>query len=196
MPTDPRIYWVSASKSSLASSDGSPLTPTQTEPIDAKVRTQPHVASVQTPFLAQSPSVSSDGEIAFSVVYLDSIGGTVSTAATTSGRTVLFPRKIVWMALLGLFTVQVGFIYGVGIATALSVLIAMVSATIKFSVFPAFICGGQKVIQECGIGLAAAVAFNATLIRSMLVPALMQWWGSTNWWLPNFLVKRIPRTEL
>jgi RND superfamily putative drug exporter len=70
------------------------------------------------------------------------------------------------------------------------------AATIMFSVFAAFVFGGQRVIQEFGIGLAAAVAFDATVIRSMLVPALMQWWGSANWWLPKFLVKRAPKLEL
>ena len=70
------------------------------------------------------------------------------------------------------------------------------AATIMFSVFAAFVFGGQRVIQEFGIGLAAAVAFDATVIRSMLVPALMQWWGSANWWLPEFLEKRIPKIKV
>ncbi len=70
------------------------------------------------------------------------------------------------------------------------------AATIMFSVFAAFVFGGERVIQEFGIGLAAAVAFDATVIRSMLVPALMQWWGPANWWLPPFLEKRMPKIKL
>jgi RND superfamily putative drug exporter len=66
------------------------------------------------------------------------------------------------------------------------------AATIMFSVFAAFVFGGQRVIQEFGIGLAVAVALDATVIRSMLVPALMQWWGSANWWLPGFLQRHLP----
>jgi len=66
------------------------------------------------------------------------------------------------------------------------------AATIMFSVFAAFVFGGQRIIQEFGIGLATAVAIDATVIRSMLVPALMQWWGKANWWLPGFLEKRLP----
>ena len=78
-----------------------------------------------------------------------------------------------------------------GLATTGGVITA--AATIMFSVFIAFVFGGQRVIQEFGIGLATAVAIDATIIRSMLVPALMQWWGSANWWLPSFLEKRLPK---
>jgi len=70
------------------------------------------------------------------------------------------------------------------------------AATIMFSVFVAFVFGGQRVIQEFGIGLATAVAIDATIIRSMLVPALMQWWGSANWWLPSFLKNRLPKIKV
>jgi RND superfamily putative drug exporter len=70
------------------------------------------------------------------------------------------------------------------------------AATIMFSVFAAFVFGGQRVIQEFGIGLATAVAIDATIIRSMLVPALMQWWGSANWWIPSFLENRLPKIKV
>ena len=70
------------------------------------------------------------------------------------------------------------------------------AATIMFSVFAAFVFGGERIIQEFGIGLAAAVAFDATIIRSALVPALMQWWGPANWWLPAFLEKRLPKIKI
>jgi RND superfamily putative drug exporter len=70
------------------------------------------------------------------------------------------------------------------------------AATIMFSVFIAFVFGGQRVIQEFGIGLAAAVAFDATIIRSALVPALMQWWGPANWWLPSWLDRLLPKIKI
>ena len=70
------------------------------------------------------------------------------------------------------------------------------AATIMFSVFIAFVFGGQRIIQEFGIGLAAAVAFDATVIRSALVPALMQWWGKANWWLPSWLENRLPKIKI
>ena len=70
------------------------------------------------------------------------------------------------------------------------------AATIMFSVFCAFVFGGQRIIQEFGIGLASAVLFDATVIRSALVPALMQWWGAANWWLPAPLAKILPKVKI
>jgi RND superfamily putative drug exporter len=70
------------------------------------------------------------------------------------------------------------------------------AATIMFAVFSAFVFGGQRIIQEFGVGLAAAVLVDATIIRSALVPALMQWWGSANWWLPSWLERRLPRFSI
>jgi RND superfamily putative drug exporter len=70
------------------------------------------------------------------------------------------------------------------------------AATIMFSVFAAFVFGGQRIIQEFGVGLAAAVLFDATLIRSALVPGLMQWIGNANWWFPTWLEKMLPRISL
>ena len=70
------------------------------------------------------------------------------------------------------------------------------AATIMFAVFSAFIFGGERVIQEFGVGLAAAVLFDATVIRSALVPALMQWWGPANWWLPTWLERILPKVRV
>ena len=70
------------------------------------------------------------------------------------------------------------------------------AATIMFSVFAAFVFGGQRIIQEFGVGLAAAVLFDATLIRSALVPALMQWLGKSNWWFPKRLENMLPKISI
>jgi RND superfamily putative drug exporter len=70
------------------------------------------------------------------------------------------------------------------------------AATIMFSVFAAFVFGGQRIIQEFGVGLAAAVLVDATIIRSALVPALMQWLGAANWWLPHWLERLLPRFSI
>lgn len=70
------------------------------------------------------------------------------------------------------------------------------AATIMFAVFTAFVFGGQRIIQEFGVGLAAAVLFDATVIRSALVPALMQWWGTANWWLPAWLDRILPKFKV
>ena len=44
-------------------------------------------------------------------------------------------------------------------------------------------------IKQFGIGLAAGIIFDATVIRALLVPALMRMLGRWNWWLPRWLAK-------
>jgi putative drug exporter of the RND superfamily len=52
-------------------------------------------------------------------------------------------------------------------------------------------------IKPFAIGLAAAIIFDATVIRALLVPALMRMLGDANWWMPNWtrVVLRIPQRE-
>lgn len=69
------------------------------------------------------------------------------------------------------------------------------AATIMFFVFSAFIFGGERIIKELAVGLSAAIIFDATIIRSALVPALMQLWGKANWWLPKSIEKLIPNVK-
>jgi RND superfamily putative drug exporter len=40
-------------------------------------------------------------------------------------------------------------------------------------------------IKQFGIGLAAGIIFDATVIRTLLVPSLMRLFGRWNWWLPE-----------
>jgi putative drug exporter of the RND superfamily len=49
-------------------------------------------------------------------------------------------------------------------------------------------------MKEMGIGLAAAVLIDATLIRAVLLPATMKLLGDHNWYLPNWL-GWLPRLE-
>jgi len=70
------------------------------------------------------------------------------------------------------------------------------AATIMFFVFSAFIFGGERIIKELAVGLSAAIVFDATVIRSAFVPALMQLWGKANWWLPNFLNMKLPKIRI
>ena len=70
------------------------------------------------------------------------------------------------------------------------------AATIMIAVFVAFVFGGQRVIAEFGIGLAAAVALDAFILRTILVPAVMHLFGRGNWWLPGWLDRRLPRLSV
>ena len=46
-------------------------------------------------------------------------------------------------------------------------------------------------IKEFAIGLAAGIIFDATVIRALLVPALMRLLGNANWWLPDWTRKAL-----
>jgi uncharacterized membrane protein YdfJ with MMPL/SSD domain len=61
------------------------------------------------------------------------------------------------------------------------------AASIMFVVFAVFVTLKFVFIQELGLGLAVAVLIDATLIRSVLLPATMTLLGDWNWWLPPFL---------
>lgn len=70
------------------------------------------------------------------------------------------------------------------------------AALIMIFVFGAFILEGQRVIAEFGVGLAAAVAIDAFLIRTVLVPAVMHSLGNANWWLPGWLDRILPHLSV
>jgi RND superfamily putative drug exporter len=60
------------------------------------------------------------------------------------------------------------------------------------AVFSAFVFMGQRSVAEFGIGLAAAVALDAFVLRTVLMPAVMYLCGRANWWLPRWLDRRLP----
>ena len=70
------------------------------------------------------------------------------------------------------------------------------AALIMIFVFAGFILGGERVIAEFGIGLAAAVAIDAFFLRTVLVPALMHLIGPANWWLPGWLDRILPHLSV
>jgi len=70
------------------------------------------------------------------------------------------------------------------------------AATIMICVFLTFSFLGQRDIAEFGIGLAAAVALDAFLLRTILVPALMHIVGNANWWLPRWLDRLLPHLAI
>ncbi|WP_210588013.1 MMPL family transporter [Streptomyces sp. GESEQ-35] len=70
------------------------------------------------------------------------------------------------------------------------------AAVIMISVFLAFVLSGDRVIAMFGIALAAAVALDAFVLRTLLVPALMHLLGGANWWLPRPLERYLPRISI
>ncbi len=66
------------------------------------------------------------------------------------------------------------------------------AALIMVAVFSAFVVTGVPAIKEIGLGLAVAIAVDATITRLVLVPATMVLLGDANWYLPRWLDRRLP----
>ncbi len=70
------------------------------------------------------------------------------------------------------------------------------AAAIMVAVFGSFVTAGIVELKEFGFALAIAIAIDATLVRLVLVPALMRLFGEWNWWLPARIAGRLPGVEL
>ena len=66
------------------------------------------------------------------------------------------------------------------------------AALIMVVVFGAFVLTGVPAIKETGLGLAVAIAIDATITRLILVPSTMRVLGDWNWWLPAWLDRLLP----
>jgi RND superfamily putative drug exporter len=66
------------------------------------------------------------------------------------------------------------------------------AATIMTVVFASFVLTGVPAIKEIGLGLAVAIAVDATITRLVLVPSTMSLLGRWNWWLPGWLDRLLP----
>ena len=72
--------------------------------------------------------------------------------------------------------------------------IVSAAAIILVAAFAGFLLGSLAAFQQFGLGLAAGILIDATLIRMILVPAYMRIAGDVNWYLPGWLA-RILRVE-
>ncbi len=70
------------------------------------------------------------------------------------------------------------------------------AASIMVLVFASFVFGGERIIKEFGIGLATAILIDALLVRTVLVPGVMHLIGRSNWWLPRWLDRILPRVSV
>ena len=70
------------------------------------------------------------------------------------------------------------------------------AAAIMVAVFAAFVPSPEIPLKVIGIGMAAAILIDATLVRLLLVPALMHLLGNRNWWLPRSLGRIIPQLHV
>ncbi|HZA89280.1 MAG TPA: MMPL family transporter [Solirubrobacterales bacterium] len=70
------------------------------------------------------------------------------------------------------------------------------AAAIMVVVFLAFLAAPDTFLKLFGIGLASAIFLDATVVRMVLVPAVMQLLGSSNWWIPDWLERILPRLDV
>ena len=77
-----------------------------------------------------------------------------------------------------------------GLASTARVISA--AAAIMVVVFLSVVLGANASVKQVGLGLAVAVLIDATLVRLVLVPAVMQLLGRANWWLPRPLARILP----
>jgi RND superfamily putative drug exporter len=70
------------------------------------------------------------------------------------------------------------------------------AAAIMVVVFLAFLAAPDVFLKLFGIGLAAAIFLDATLVRMVLVPAVMQILGDRNWWIPDWLERILPQLDV
>jgi RND superfamily putative drug exporter len=68
------------------------------------------------------------------------------------------------------------------------------AAAIMVVVFASFVLGADVSVKQIGLGLAVAVLVDATVVRLVLVPAIMELLGRANWWLPGWLDRILPRS--
>ena len=70
------------------------------------------------------------------------------------------------------------------------------AAAIMVVVFLAFLAAPDVFLKLFGIGLASAIFLDATVVRMVLVPAVMQLLGDRNWWIPDWLERILPHLDV
>jgi len=81
-----------------------------------------------------------------------------------------------------------------GLAATARVITA--AAAIMVVVFGSFVLEDSRPIKLFGLGLATAIAIDATLVRMLIVPSTMELLGARNWWLPRWLDRLIPNLRV
>jgi RND superfamily putative drug exporter len=77
-----------------------------------------------------------------------------------------------------------------GLATTARVITA--AAAIMIAVFSSFALADDVILKLMGIGLATSILVDATIVRMVLVPSIMQLLGRANWWLPGWMQRLLP----
>jgi RND superfamily putative drug exporter len=70
------------------------------------------------------------------------------------------------------------------------------AAAIMVAVFAAFVPSPDLVLKVIGIGMASAIFIDATIVRMLLVPAVMHLLGRRNWWMPRSFERVVPQLHV
>jgi RND superfamily putative drug exporter len=70
------------------------------------------------------------------------------------------------------------------------------AASIMVCVFLSFVLNSDPVVKEFGVGLAVAIAIDSTVVRCLLVPAVMTLLGAKVWWMPKWLERWVPNISI
>ena len=70
------------------------------------------------------------------------------------------------------------------------------AAAIMIAVFAAFVPSPDIALKVIGVGMASAILIDATVVRMLLVPAVMHLLGRANWWMPAWLGRRLPELHI
>ena len=81
-----------------------------------------------------------------------------------------------------------------GLVTSARVITA--AAAIMAFVFGSFLINGNPIVKQFGVGLAVAVIIDATVVRCLLVPAVMTICGKANWFLPRWIGRVLPNLNI
>ena len=81
-----------------------------------------------------------------------------------------------------------------GLVTSARVITA--AAAIMVFVFGSFVLNGDPTIKQFGVGLAVAVILDATVVRCLLVPAVMVLMGKLNWYMPKWMDRTVPHVNI
>ncbi len=82
--------------------------------------------------------------------------------------------------------------HAVSSGLAITARLITAAALIMVLVFGMFVLSDLRQMKLMGLGLAVAVAIDATIVRIVLVPATMELLGNANWWLPRWLDRILP----
>jgi putative drug exporter of the RND superfamily len=70
------------------------------------------------------------------------------------------------------------------------------AAAIMICVFLSFMLGDERAVKEFGFGLAAAVFLDAFVVRTVMLPAVLELLGAVTWKLPRWIDERLPRVNI